>query len=139
MRCVHAGTTPLSRAWRISERSEHSQDTELNSGRLLRELGDKMYIVYSLEAMATLAAEQGQVERAARLWAVADVLLDAIGALMPPKEKDEVDRKIAEIRTSLGEQAFSVAWQQGRAMTIEQAIEYALQDEPQESNGRPAE
>src|SRR5579871_3114000 len=38
MRCVHAGTTPLSRAWRISERSEHSQDTELNSGRLLTTL-----------------------------------------------------------------------------------------------------
>ena len=36
---------------------------------------------------------------------------------------------IAALRAALGEAAFTVAWAEGRAMTLEQAIEYALADQ----------
>ena len=35
---------------------------------------------------------------------------------------------IAALRPALGETAFTVAWAEGRAMTLERAIEYALAD-----------
>jgi len=56
-----------------------------------------------------------------------------------PKNKEELDRKVATARASLGEEAFAEAWQQGRAMTIEQAIEYALQEQQQQDKDSPAE
>ena len=94
-----------------------------------REIGDKKGIAYSLNYLATLAAEQGHSERAAGLWASADALREAIGSPLSPNEKEEGDRKVAAARTSLGEQAFSTAWKKGRAMTIEQAIAYALEED----------
>jgi|SRR5579871_57973 len=104
-----------------------------------RELGNKHGIAYSLEGMAELAGGQGQTEPAVRLWAAADALREAIGSPLSPNEKEELDRKVATARASLGEEAFAEAWEQGQAMTIEQAIEYALQEDPQESKERPAE
>jgi len=104
-----------------------------------RELGDKYGIAYTLEAIAELAAAQGQSEPAAKLWAAADALREAIGSPLPPKEKEELDRNVALMRASLGEEAFAAAWEQGQAMTIEQAIEYALQEDQQGSKERPAE
>ncbi|HZT42719.1 MAG TPA: tetratricopeptide repeat protein [Chthonomonadaceae bacterium] len=104
-----------------------------------RKIEEKPGIAESLRDMADLAAGQGQFEMAARLWAAAEVLRETIGSPLPPKEKEEVDRKVATARASLGEEAFASAWEQGQAMTFEQAIEYALQENPQESKGRPAE
>ena len=38
----------------------------------------------------------------------------------------EFDRNVAAARTQVGEDAFAAAWQAGQAMTLEQAIECAL-------------
>ncbi|MFA0754594.1 MAG: hypothetical protein YPKNTGVA_000088, partial [Candidatus Fervidibacter sp.] len=34
---------------------------------------------------------------------------------------------VTELRSALGDEAFAVAWEEGRAMTLEQAIAYALE------------
>ena len=39
-----------------------------------------------------------------------------------------LDSTATEARASLGEQAFARAWAEGQAMTLEQAVEYALQE-----------
>jgi len=96
-----------------------------------RELGDKWGIAGSLEGIAEVAANQRQSERAAELWGAAETLRQAIDAPLQMDEKEEYDRKVAEARTSHGEPAFSAAWEAGRAMTLEQAIEYALQEDQQ--------
>ena len=51
---------------------------------------------------------------------------------MPSNDREEYDRDVATARQSLGEEAFSVAWAEGRVMTMEQAIEYALGNGPQD-------
>ena len=38
----------------------------------------------------------------------------------------EYDRTVAAIQTQLDEAAFAAAWAEGRALTLEQAIAYAL-------------
>ena len=82
---------------------------------------------------AGMVAAQGQqraeLERAARLFGAAEALEDSMiarpefaifdnGALQAP---------IAMLRTRLGDDAFAAAWAEGRAMTLEQAIAYALE------------
>ena len=38
------------------------------------------------------------------------------------------ERTVAEGRAALGEAAFAMAWAEGRAMSLDQAIEYALSE-----------
>jgi hypothetical protein len=46
---------------------------------------------------------------------------------MSPVERAEYDQAIATARVTLGEEVFTAAWAEGRAMTIEQAITYTLE------------
>jgi tetratricopeptide (TPR) repeat protein len=93
-----------------------------------RELGDKREISSLLDGLAELNAIQEQEEEAARLWGAAERLREEIGSPLVPDERDGYDRNVAEARTKVSEEAFSAAWAQGRAMVMEQAVEYALQD-----------
>jgi predicted ATPase len=79
-------------------------------------------IIYSIEGFAQLAAACEQAERAARLFGAAEVLRAQIAATLYPAERPAYDRRIAAIRTRLGEMAFAAAWAAGRAMSLDQAI-----------------
>lgn len=79
-----------------------------------------------LDALAGLAAAQGQAGRAARLYGAAAALHDALGWPLPPEERADHDRTVAAARAALGDEAFAAAWAEGRAMTRKQAFDYAL-------------
>lgn len=90
------------------------------------ELGGKLPISRGLESLAGLARAQGQAERAAQLSAAADRLREAIriGRSAPDRTADEQD--IDVLRGALGEEVFAVVMAEGRAVTLEQAVAYAL-------------
>jgi predicted ATPase/DNA-binding SARP family transcriptional activator/Tfp pilus assembly protein PilF len=96
---------------------------------LRRELEDKEGIAYALEGLGGMATAQGQATRAARLFGAAGSLRKAIGAPLPPNECGGYDQDIAVLRAALEEEGFEAAWAAGRAMTLEQAIAYALETE----------
>jgi tetratricopeptide (TPR) repeat protein len=79
-----------------------------------------------LEAVASLAVAQGEAERAARLYGAAERSRETKGTPLTPSERKEYERSVAAARAALGEESFAAAWSEGRAMTLEQAIEYAL-------------
>jgi hypothetical protein len=81
---------------------------------------------YPLEGFAVLAAAQKQMERAAPLLGAVENLYTSIHFEMSPKERAEHDHAIASARAALGEEAFAAAWAEGRMMTIEEAIVFAL-------------
>jgi hypothetical protein len=78
-----------------------------------------------LEALATIAGAQGQPQRAACVYGVAEALRDAIGAPLEPSERARYDQSVAAVRAALGGDAFAAAWAAGRAMPLEQALAYA--------------
>ena len=82
---------------------------------------------YPLEAFAVLAAAQNQMERAAWLFGAVESLYASLHFEMAAKERTEHDHAIASARAALGEEAFAAAWAEGRMMTMEQAIAYALE------------
>jgi hypothetical protein len=94
---------------------------------LLRELGNKQEIAYSLEAFARLAVGKGQSDRAGLLLGAGASLRAVIGSPLPPSEREQHERHLAAARTAMGEAAFAEAWMAGQAMTLEQAISYALE------------
>ncbi len=75
--------------------------------------------------MADVAHGQGQPERAARLWGAAALResIGSIGSPLPPVEQEKVDKTMASAREALGEAAFTAAWDAGRAMTLDEAVE----------------
>lgn len=95
-----------------------------------RDLADRKGIAESLEGLAGLAFALGRPAPGARLCGHAARLREEIGSPLPPRERLRYDRRIASARASIGNDvAFDLAWQEGHAMTLEQAIEYALQEQ----------
>lgn len=92
---------------------------------LFWELGEKLGVAQCLERLGS-AAITSAPERAVRLFAAADSLREAIGSPLPPSDRPDYDRNLAAVGAHLNQTAVSAVWVEGRAMTLEQAIEYAL-------------
>jgi tetratricopeptide (TPR) repeat protein len=88
-------------------------------------LSDRRGIGWHLVGLAGVEGEQGRAERAARLLGAATALLEAVGSPLPPFLQREHDRTL-EQAAALGEGAFAAAWAAGRAMSLEEAVVYAL-------------
>jgi predicted ATPase/DNA-binding SARP family transcriptional activator/DNA-binding CsgD family transcriptional regulator len=110
---------------------DHRQTRELfkEGLELSQRLGAKHAIVFYLHAAAALASTQGQPVRSARLWGAGEALMREIGTGLAPVERYHYWPYIASARTQLGEAAWQAAWDEGRGMTSEQAVEYALSEE----------
>jgi tetratricopeptide (TPR) repeat protein len=91
------------------------------------ELGDSRSVIDGIELSAHLALALGRMGRAARLRGAAEARREASGTPLSPTERAEDDIDIAAIRAALGNQAFAAAWTEGRAMSQEQAVAYALE------------
>jgi non-specific serine/threonine protein kinase len=97
--------------------------------RLSEESLDHQLVTWSLDALAAVWGQQGHVGRAARLWGAAEVLREASDFSQPPDDKRVLEPFLEAARSRLEEAAFQAAWEEGRTMTEEQAIRYALSEE----------
>lgn len=79
-----------------------------------------------LVGMAEIACAERQYERAACLFGAGDALREALGVRRSPRIQVRYDERLAVTRGGLGDVAFAKQWAEGRAMTLEQAVEYAL-------------
>jgi tetratricopeptide (TPR) repeat protein len=97
---------------------------------LVRPYGNVDLYTDCLEGLAATADRRGQSVRSARLWGAAQHLYDSTG-LIPGKNWVWVPRvrepTIASLRAQLGEVAFEAVYAEGYAMTIDEAIKYALE------------
>jgi DNA-binding CsgD family transcriptional regulator/tetratricopeptide (TPR) repeat protein len=96
---------------------------------LSREMGYQEWSAICLEGLAAVAGAKEEAGRAARLYGAAEALRETMGAPLPPVERSDYDRKVTVVRAQLGEAAFAAAWGEGKAMTPEEAVEYALSEE----------
>jgi len=92
------------------------------------EVGDKTHVAYCMEELAAIAASDDRLVWAARLWGAAEALLERIEVTAFPDAPDRslYQRQVAAARARLDEQTWVEAWAEGRAMTFEQAVAYAL-------------
>jgi predicted ATPase/class 3 adenylate cyclase len=94
---------------------------------ITRTLTEKISTCDLLMGAAAVAAGTDQPERAAKLYGAAQALLETTDYRIPPFDRAEFDRHTQIARLQLGEVKFEVLVTEGRAMTIEQAIAYALE------------
>ena len=79
-------------------------------------------LVFVIEGLASLDTNQGDPERATRLFACADVHRARGGDLRPSVEQGSVQRDLDVIHSQLDEAAFDRAWDEGSVMTLDQAL-----------------
>jgi predicted ATPase/DNA-binding CsgD family transcriptional regulator len=99
--------------------------------QLSRELEHKVFIQYCVTGLAGVAASKGFLVRAARLWGAAERVSEISGGIIVREGKSTIDyeRVLNAARSQLGEAEWTAAWAEGRAMSPERAIEYALEQE----------
>ncbi|MGE5222044.1 MAG: ATP-binding protein, partial [Omnitrophica WOR_2 bacterium] len=92
-----------------------------------REIGDKGGSAWCLERLAEIALAQEKVEKAVRLFGAAGALRLSIGSVIDPVDQPEYESKRLSMLEKLGEQRFAAAWDEGEALTMEEAVAYALE------------
>ncbi len=107
--------------------------------RILRTMGHKMGIAYCLLGLGGVAGERVRPDRAARLWGSAEALREAIGMDLSPLDlrQTRYEERLSAARSLMEEETWQAAWSEGRAMSPEEAIEYALSEEEAVSAPEP--
>ena len=98
--------------------------------RLLRGSVDKFCLAYGIFGLAAVAAARVVPVRAARLWGATEALREEIGVDSLSHwelQAYDYEGRASAARNMLGdEDAWERAWAEGRAMTPDQVVEYAL-------------
>ncbi len=108
------------------------------------EVRDKQGMAACLAALAGVAVARGQAVSlptgngpprqtffrcVAQLFGIVEALLNDVGTRLLPADNIEYERHVAAVRSQLDEATFAAAWAAGRAMTLVQALAYALADD----------
>ena len=93
--------------------------------RIQRDLGTLHWLPVSLCNFATCLAVAGRAGAAARLLSRADDLREEVGGA-PSWVAEQSAETLAMIHAQLDDDAFAEAWEQGRALTLDEAVALAL-------------
>jgi len=109
---------------------DHSEVLLQEGVRIAREIGDRLGGLYYVWAFGTLSAMSGRPVRAARLWGAAEAQREQMGMALSKFDlaASGYEQDLAAVRSALDEAAFGAAWAEGRTMTFERAVEYALEE-----------
>jgi predicted ATPase/class 3 adenylate cyclase len=91
-------------------------------------VGNRTGMGIVLDNLAAKASAEGRDLRAVRLAGASDAIKEAAGGHAPPPFIDLSDPRDAA-REALGDATVKAAWEEGRAMSLEQALAYARSDE----------
>jgi hypothetical protein len=97
---------------------------------LLHDVGSSLGTAGCLEGLALLGIARREHAAATRLLGAASSLRGSLLAPSTALDHAALKRGSADARAALGDEAFDAAWAEGRAMTLEQAVAYALDEQP---------
>jgi predicted ATPase/Tfp pilus assembly protein PilF len=95
---------------------------------MARELGDRWGSAETLRGLGYVELAAGSLGEAACYLGVAERLREEIATTMSATERRHYDDRVAQLRSALGDAELRGHWQRGRAMALEEAMEYALRE-----------
>jgi predicted ATPase/class 3 adenylate cyclase len=121
--------------------NRRSAEAELNLGKedvarkhiesglvLAKEINDTEGAIQLLGLSALVARKSSQLERSARLYGAFEYLKKDITFRDRFHYDEELVRFIPATRTELGEETFTALWEEGQAMSLDEAVKYALRE-----------
>lgn len=92
-----------------------------------RKSGERAEIGLFLMGLASAFSMGNQLQHAAKLYGAAQAAITALDYRASSKDLNEFDRHLRILRQEIGEAALEALHAEGRAMTVKQAVEYALE------------
>jgi len=93
------------------------------------DVGQLGAVAHQLECFGFLAMASDQNERALKLFAAADALREKVSSPMASDEQMYFDEQIKALRQKIDAQQFGLIWTNGRTLTMEQALAFALEED----------
>ena len=91
-----------------------------------REQAPQFDFVHWIEALAAVAAAKGDARRAATLWGATDELFQRLGLSLLEENRQVRGRFRRDVGGSADNESATAARARGQAMTLQQAVDYAL-------------
>ncbi len=89
-------------------------------------LNDQLGMTNALDQMAQIAVSQGDLARGLRLYAASDSAHRHRNTSWTAVARHEIDKNLLLLREQLGEQCFKDLWRTGTAMSLDDAVLFAL-------------
>jgi predicted ATPase/DNA-binding SARP family transcriptional activator len=112
---------------------ERAHDIFTRNLRLSCDLGNRVWCISNLIGLAGVHARTGNSGHAARFFGTIDAILDSVVGFdlqTETADKAEYDRYLALTREQLDAATFDALYAEGRAMSLDDAVAYALEEEP---------
>jgi tetratricopeptide (TPR) repeat protein len=109
---------------------ERAEQLAMESLQISQRRGDDWIIPYVLSALAASAVENRRFTRASQLLGAAAQMVDQQGAAWPPDEAPLFEQTRRATAQALGIAVFEANWSAGCAMSVSDAVSYALAAHP---------
>ncbi len=91
-----------------------------------RESGERLGLAANLEVYGRLAVAQDHPVRAVRVYGSASILRESVGLDACEVGWPDPAPDVARLRSALDAEAFAEAWEEGRTLTLDESLDYAL-------------
>jgi hypothetical protein len=95
---------------------------------IYRELQSQEGLAWNISGFAAVAAERHDAARAAQLYGALDTAMSKLGIVLDPDDALDLERYSKMAKEQLGETQFEAAREQGRHMSVEEALALGLAD-----------
>jgi len=96
--------------------------------KLNQEVDDPRGVMACLAGFAAIIVAQGKLRQAAQLMAAVEAQLSSIGIRLVHMDKIEYERNFALVHGKLDEKNLAKFWARGKAMSLDDAIAFALEE-----------
>jgi predicted ATPase/class 3 adenylate cyclase len=95
--------------------------------KVFQDYGNRPAVAHQLECFAMIAVVEEEPHHAAKLFGAAEAIRELTGHKRTDEEETEEAQFTSRLRAMLPEAEFYALWTEGRSMTMEQAIQLALE------------
>jgi tetratricopeptide (TPR) repeat protein len=121
-------TSEIAHTQRALGNYTEAKKTYQHTIKVYQDYGNRPAVAHQLECFAMIAILEEEPQRAAKLFGAAEAIREATGHKPTDEEQVEEAKFMSRLRSMLSEAEFSALWAEGRALTMEQAIAFALAD-----------
>lgn len=89
--------------------------------------GTILLIVLVFKGLAGVAAAQGDLVRASKLFGAAEPLFKSTEKMIAEDDKEEYRLRLSDVCKKTNKEIFAKAWNEGGKMTLKESIDYAMQ------------
>jgi len=89
-------------------------------------IGHRAAIAHQLECMAFIAKSMEDPDKALMLFGAAEEIRKKIRIDMTAQEREVYEKEVADLKSNIDEKTFSSRWKEGRSLTVEKAVEFAI-------------